>query len=120
MLWSDAVGSREHELRIEAVPGPRDTVAVSLSTPEGNTRAEEVALPFGPAAVAAACVGSVWPVYDGPAAAFAVSFYKAVLDGYPLGEAMRRARKISLDERPGQVTWATFVLYGDPRYRLVD
>jgi len=69
---------------------------------------------------AVACVGSVWPVYDGPAAAFAVSFYKAVLDGYPLGEAMRRARKISLDERPGQVTWATFVLYGDPRYRLVD
>jgi hypothetical protein len=69
---------------------------------------------------AVGCIGSIWPVFDGPAAAFAISFYKAVLDGYPLGEAMRRARELSLKEHPNQVTWATFVLYGDPRYRLVD
>ena len=69
---------------------------------------------------AVGCIGSIWPVYDGPAAAFAVAFYTAVLDGYPLGEAMRRAREQNRKDHPNQVTWATFVLYGDPRYRLVD
>jgi hypothetical protein len=59
-------------------------------------------------------------VFDGPAAEFAVAFYLAVLDGYPLGEAMRLAREMSYRKNPDQITWATFVLYGDPRYRLVD
>ena len=38
---------------------------------------------------AVGCVGSIWPVYDRPAADFAVEFYDHVLKGYSTGEAMR-------------------------------
>jgi hypothetical protein len=69
---------------------------------------------------AVGCVGSVCPVFDGPAAAFAVAFSKVILDGHPLGKAVRRTREMSLDADPNQLTWATYVLYGYPRYRSTD
>jgi CHAT domain-containing protein len=65
-------------------------------------------------------IGSLWPVYDGPAAEFAVSVYHRVLEGYTIGEAVRLARLDSRQAHPDQITWATFVLYGDPQFRLVD
>ena len=40
------------------------------------------------------CVGSLWPVYDRPAAELAVKFYENTLAGEPTGEALRRARTI--------------------------
>lgn len=64
------------------------------------------------------CVGSLWPVYDAAAAAFAVDFYRHVLDGDPIGEALRHARGTTRDRFPGGATWASYVLYGDPTYRL--
>lgn len=65
------------------------------------------------------CIGSLWPVYDKPAAAFAISFYERVLDGYPIGEAMRQARLESRKNAPEQITWAAFILYGNPTGVLV-
>jgi hypothetical protein len=66
------------------------------------------------------CIGSLWPINDVRAARFAVEFYNQVLEGQLIGEAMRRARvKIKSDE-PNEITWAAFVLYGDPTYRLVE
>lgn len=64
------------------------------------------------------CVGSLWPVYDRAAAAFAVEFYRHVLDGDPIGEALRQARRQTRDRFPEGATWASYVLYGDPTYRL--
>jgi CHAT domain-containing protein len=65
-----------------------------------------------------ACVGSLWPIYDVSAAAFALEFYRRVLEGYMLGEAMRIARVESKKEFPKHVTWASFALYGDATFRL--
>ena len=65
------------------------------------------------------CIGALWPVYDRPAAQFAVQFYSRVLEGHMIGEAMRLARRQIRQEYPNQITWAAYMLYGDPTYRLV-
>jgi CHAT domain-containing protein len=67
---------------------------------------------------ARACIGALWPIYDGPAAEFAVEFYNKVLEGHMIGEAMWLARQYIRKEHPNQITWASFVLYGDPTARL--
>jgi hypothetical protein len=36
-----------------------------------------------------------------------------------IGEAMRVARRTSKRDHPDSITWASFVLYGDPTFRLV-
>lgn len=64
------------------------------------------------------CIGSLWAIYDTPAADFAVSFYNYVLKGNMIGEAMRMARREIKEKYPNQITWAAFVLYGDPTFRL--
>jgi CHAT domain-containing protein len=66
------------------------------------------------------CIGALWPIYDRPAAEFAIAFYNRVLEGYMIGEAMRLARVRIKEAYPAQITWAAFVLYGDPTFRLVD
>jgi len=66
------------------------------------------------------CVGSLWPVYDKPAAELAVLFYQYVLAGEPIGEALRRARNDIRGQYPREVTWAGYVLYGDPTFRLTE
>lgn len=64
------------------------------------------------------CIGSLWPVYDEPAAQLAVEFYKHVLHGQLVGEALRLARRHIRDTFPGEVTWASYILYGDPAFQL--
>jgi hypothetical protein len=66
------------------------------------------------------CVGSLWPVYDRAAAELAVKFYGFVLDGDPTGEALRRARFDIRSKYPDGCTWAGYVLYGDPTFRLTE
>ena len=67
---------------------------------------------------ALACIGTLWPVIDNVAADFAVAFYGQVLEGQPLGEAMRAARKITAEQHQADPSWASFVLYGDPSFSL--
>ncbi len=54
-------------------------------------------------------IGTYWPVGDDAAAAFAATFYQALLAGRPIGEALQagrdEVRKISID-------WADYVHYG--------
>lgn len=66
------------------------------------------------------CVGSLWPVYDRAASQLAVNFYRFVLDGDPSGEALRRARAETRQAFPAGTTWAAYVLYGDPTFRLTE
>nr|MCU0625996.1 CHAT domain-containing protein [Gemmatimonadaceae bacterium] len=66
------------------------------------------------------CVGSLWPVYDEPAAQIAVRFYQEVLAGEPTGEALRKAREHVRASFPREITWAAYVLYGDPTFRLTE
>jgi len=62
----------------------------------------------------------LWPIYDRPAAAFAIHFYNRVLEGHMIGEALRLARVEIRRQHPESITWAAFVLYGDPTIRLAD
>jgi CHAT domain len=64
------------------------------------------------------CIGALWPVYDQGAADFAVEFYNRLLEGNLVGEALRLARAEIRRQRPEEITWASYVLYGDPTFRL--
>jgi len=65
------------------------------------------------------CIGSLWPVYDRSAAEFAIHFYNLVLEGHMIGEAVRQSRCKIRDKDPNDITWAAFILYGDPTFVLV-
>lgn len=64
------------------------------------------------------CIGSLWPIYDDAAADLAIHFYNNVVRGYMIGEALRLARRAIKDKSNDQITWAAYVLYGDPTLRL--
>jgi len=59
-------------------------------------------------------IGSLWDVTDKPSLEFGVKFYYALFNGESVGEAMFQARS-ELMEESQDVSWAGFVLYGDPR-----
>ena len=71
------------------------------------------------AAGASNYVGSLWPVGDASSQRMAVEFYRQLLQGEGVGEALRLARKAcyQLGARRDP-TWAAFVLFGCPRTRL--
>lgn len=61
-------------------------------------------------------VGTLWEVEDERASALSRVFYRSVLAGASLGEAMSAARESQMGVSP--FTWANYVLYGDPAARL--
>ena len=56
-------------------------------------------------------------VGDAAAAAFADTFYrKLLLEGQPLGQVIRDARKDCKTQMPDyDFSWASYIFYGDPR-----
>jgi hypothetical protein len=67
---------------------------------------------------AAACVGSLWPVFDDTAAELATEFYQRLFEGHIVGRALGLARKAVRERLEDRITWAAYALYGDPLYRL--
>jgi hypothetical protein len=72
----------------------------------------------------AAYVAPLWPVQDRLAAELAADFYRELLLGRAsVGEALRRARRRARGaagrSEARQLTWASFVLYGDPTQQLL-
>ncbi len=61
---------------------------------------------------AGAYIGPFWDLSDRGGAVFARAFYAALADGATLGDAIQRAR--SSAAAASSVTWAGYVLYGDP------
>jgi CHAT domain-containing protein len=61
-----------------------------------------------------AFIGSSWPIPDISAGMLASEFYKNFLGGESVGEALRKARVYLKDERPKDINWMAFILYGDP------
>lgn len=55
-------------------------------------------------------------LHDRGSAAFSLAFYRAALSGATLAGALNRARQTLMGSYP--VTWANYVLYGDPAARL--
>ncbi|MEI6126893.1 MAG: CHAT domain-containing protein, partial [Pseudomonadota bacterium] len=66
-------------------------------------------------------VGTFWEILDEPGARFAEEFYRAMMDGASIGEAMRLARMF-LIKKYGEdtIVWASYMLYGDPGFNYFD
>jgi len=66
-------------------------------------------------------VGTFWEILDDPSRRFALEFYKHLLAGWTMGEAMREAR-LALIKEYGEETivWASYLLYGDPTTNYMD
>jgi class 3 adenylate cyclase/tetratricopeptide (TPR) repeat protein len=66
-------------------------------------------------------VGTFWEILDEPSSRFALEFYKQLLSGITVGEAIRLARS-ELIRKYGEETivWASYLLYGDPTFNYMD
>ncbi len=60
-------------------------------------------------------LGTRWRIGDSASAAFATAFYTSVLGGEPVGEAVRKARTAIYDPESADLSWASYIYYGDPR-----
>jgi TolB-like protein len=60
----------------------------------------------------------LWAVPDRDALAFALRVTEAALAGSPLGEAVRRGRLALVADAKGALSFAGYVLFGDPRAAL--
>jgi ATP-dependent Clp protease ATP-binding subunit ClpA len=60
-----------------------------------------------------------WAVNTQRAREFTILFYQEVAEGVSLGEAMRRARATIAQRHPDDLSWLSYVLYGDPTTVLV-
>src|SRR6266516_2823175 len=91
------------------------------SSQVGTLPAHEMELLAGNlmAAGAGAVITMRWPVNVQRSREFAILFYQELADGMPLGEAMRRTRSIMAQRRPDDLSWMSYVLYGDPAVPLV-
>ena len=63
-------------------------------------------------------VGSLWPVSDEAAAAFAREFYRHLLEGQPIGEAVRRGRLAVRQAHKDDPTWLAYCCFADPMARM--
>ncbi|MBF0564724.1 MAG: CHAT domain-containing protein [Nitrospirae bacterium] len=63
-------------------------------------------------------LGTFWKVMDEEARNFATGFYKELVGGANIGEALRKAR-LNFIIKCGEdnVLWASYILYGDPTFR---
>ncbi len=61
-------------------------------------------------------IGTYWPVGDAAAMKFSLTLYHALLDGQPIGNALRSARREIHGLGPRD--WANYLHFGDPLYRV--
>jgi CHAT domain-containing protein len=59
-------------------------------------------------------VGTTWTIFDESAQFLAAEFYAGILGGEPIGMALTEARRKTFERYPDDLSWASFVLYGDP------
>ncbi|RSN71936.1 MAG: hypothetical protein DSO07_08760 [Thermoproteota archaeon] len=63
-------------------------------------------------------IGALAPVHDDDAIKFATEFYERLIgEKKPVGEALRGAREVLYKEK--SPVWRLYVLYGDPRIRII-
>lgn len=64
-------------------------------------------------------IGTSWQIKDAVSLLFAREFYRQVVRGGSIGEAVRQAR-LSLINQCGisDISWAGYILYGDPNFAL--
>jgi hypothetical protein len=66
------------------------------------------------------CIAALWPVSDVGSGNFASDFYRFLLFGSTIGEAVLRARKNSFKRWGYQdLIWASYLLFGDPATKIL-
>jgi CHAT domain-containing protein/TolB-like protein/ketosteroid isomerase-like protein len=89
----------------------------------GNPRYEGQAFGIGSAFLLAGVknyIGTFWVVHDEESVLFAATFYRGLTAGLSLGEALLQARQEILTQRGAEgLTWAGYMLYGDPACTLL-
>ena len=65
-------------------------------------------------------IGTLWPVDDQLAGMIGEEFYRYLIYGKTVGEALRLA-KINTYKKFGwsSISWAAYVLYGDPKNKII-
>ena len=65
-------------------------------------------------------IGTFWSVFEEPSKIFARSFYKSIVQGIPIGYAIKKARDALIYGKKVEeaTTWPAFVFYGDPNHTL--
>jgi hypothetical protein len=88
-----------------------------------NSRYDQQAFGIGSAFLLAGVknyIGTFWVVHDEESLFFATTFYRGVVAGLSLGEALHKARHEAIRHRGWQgLTWASYMLYGDPAFTLL-
>ncbi len=65
-------------------------------------------------------IGTFWEIPDEAGYHFAIHFYRHLLQGSSIGEAMRLARQALIDKYgEDMIVWASYMLYGDPTTKYV-
>ena len=66
-------------------------------------------------------IGTFWEVDDEESRLFATIFYQNLLSGLSLGTALLAARHAIIQQKGwNSLTWASYVLYGDPTFTLLS
>ena len=66
-------------------------------------------------------IGTFWEILDEPSRSFALEFYKELLSGLNIGQAVQRARTALIEEYGEEtIVWASYLLYGDPTYNYMN
>jgi CHAT domain-containing protein len=93
-----------------------ETAATGALSAEWKDRYDILGLARAFLETGAYLVGNRWKVGDKGAAAFAQIFYAALIDGQPLGRAVRDARlACRAATAADDFSWASYLFYGDPR-----
>jgi class 3 adenylate cyclase len=65
-------------------------------------------------------IGTFWEIPDEAGRHFALNFYKSLVKGASIGEAVRLARQDLIDKYgEDMIVWASYLLYGDPTIKYV-
>lgn len=102
-----------HTTPVEATTTAGDAAPSALAPRTVRTLAQAFTI-GNRAGRARAVLGSMWWIDDVVARGIAGRFYQAVLDGHPLGEALRRARADVAAGNGDPALWSSYVLFGDP------
>ncbi len=66
-------------------------------------------------------IGPFWVIHDEPSVKFALTFYHSLLKGATLGESLQASRHNVIEQFGwNELLWASYILYGDPEFRLVE
>lgn len=116
-VLGDGTAVSPAQLLSDGVPAPTIVFANACSS-NPSSRGESVADAARALMLAGvpAYLCTLAELHDAGSGDFSVAFYKALLGGATLGAAVTAARTALLGRHP--VTWANYVLYGDPALAL--